>query len=273
MLQKEFKKTNLLIETYNNLERDNEINEAILTDSNIMPLGNQEENIAKDSYFESEEYKYKANINETFKTEYYTLSRESKYFTGCPFKLYKTTYKDRLKKFEEIYQDSKEEDFISSELKTLNDYYFIEYIENELKLNISYSIQRTKEYLLEKVGYKLINSISSEGEVRTKAIKDSSTIELSNEILADLSNTPNKEKIIYLSILGILDKLKSENENISNNSIAKIISAITGIKASTCQSYINPILNKETKQDNNPINKPENVEKVKLKLIDLGIKL
>ena len=59
----------------------------------------------------------------------------------------------------------------------------------------------------------------------------------------------------------------------SKNKLATVISAITGKNATSIQPAINPIDNPSTSQKNNPLDNGKNVEKVKLKLIELGFKL
>lgn len=89
----------------------------------------------------------------------------------------------------------------------------------------------------------------------------------------DLSDTKDTEKIIYLHELGILDLLKRSGFNYSTNSLAVIVSAFTGIKRETAQSYLNPINNPDVKSTkNNPLSKEKNVQKVKQKLKELGFK-
>lgn len=81
------------------------------------------------------------------------------------------------------------------------------------------------------------------------------------------------EKVIYLHKLGILNFLKEQPPfNMSTNSMAKVLSRITGENISTLQSYINPIDNPGTNQKNNPLLKSKKVEAVKRMLIEMGFK-
>ncbi|MBE7641050.1 hypothetical protein GUB10_11960 [Salegentibacter sp. BLCTC] len=87
----------------------------------------------------------------------------------------------------------------------------------------------------------------------------------------DLSNTKGTEKIIYLQQLGILDHLKEKEPfRNSTNSLAMVISAITGIPQKTAQSYLNPISNPEVDQKNNPLNSIKKVDTIQQTLIKLG---
>lgn len=104
--------------------------------------------------------------------------------------------------------------------------------------------------------------------------------ELQNEITninqedaLDFSNTKGTEKIIYLEKLGILEYLKElEPFKSSTNSLATVISAITGIPKTTAQSYINPIANPTIEQRNNPLNSIKKVEKIEHTLNKIGFK-
>ncbi len=91
--------------------------------------------------------------------------------------------------------------------------------------------------------------------------------------VVDLSNTKATQKIIYLQELGIIDYLRTKEPfNLSTNALATILSAITGEKTETLQSYLNPIINTTSGQKNNPLNSIKNTQKVKQTLTNLGFK-
>lgn len=99
-------------------------------------------------------------------------------------------------------------------------------------------------------------------------------IKLNTIPVIDLSNIKATDKIIYLYKLGVLDFLKKQQPFISsNNSLASVLSAITGEKSETLQSYLNPIYSDNTSQKNNPLTKENNVSKVENQLIKLGFKV
>lgn len=90
----------------------------------------------------------------------------------------------------------------------------------------------------------------------------------------DLSNTKATQKIIYHKELGILDYLqKKEPFSLSTNSLATVLSAITGEKPETLQSYLNPIINPNSGQKNNPLNNNKNVKSIRQTLTNLGFNL
>lgn len=90
----------------------------------------------------------------------------------------------------------------------------------------------------------------------------------------DLSDTTATEKIIYLQKLGVIDFLRTKQPfNTSVNSLATILSGLTGEKSGTIQSMINPILSKKVDDKNNPLNSKKAVSKVEQQLIKIGFNL
>jgi hypothetical protein len=97
-----------------------------------------------------------------------------------------------------------------------------------------------------------------------------------DEPAIDLSGSYATEKIIYLHELGIIDFLRTKQPfNTSINSLATVLSAITGVKPETkhIQSMLNPIISKEAGQKNNPLNSKTTVSKVQSQLINIGFNL
>lgn len=94
---------------------------------------------------------------------------------------------------------------------------------------------------------------------------------INEEPSIDLSDTKGTEKIIYLQKLGVLDFLKDKQPfSTSTNSLASVLSAITGENQSTINPMINPIFNPNNNQKNNPLNTQKTVEKVDKQLINIG---
>ncbi|MBG6110792.1 hypothetical protein IWX84_001672 [Flavobacterium sp. CG_9.10] len=94
----------------------------------------------------------------------------------------------------------------------------------------------------------------------------------SEDFLVDLSDTSASEKIIYLEKLGVLDFLRNK-QHVSTNGLASALSAITGEKIQTLQPMLNPIVNKQAGQKNNPLESTTTVQKVKKHLNNLGFTL
>ena len=84
-------------------------------------------------------------------------------------------------------------------------------------------------------------------------------------------NPKGTEKIIMLKKLGVLDYLKEKTPfNTSTNSLASVISTITGIKQSSVYPMIQTIFNPLNNQKNNPLNSKKAVSSVKQVLNSLG---
>ena len=122
------------------------------------------------------------------------------------------------------------------------------------------------------------NEISKANEIR-KVIK---IIEPRKEHISvkekeepiDMSDTSITSKIIYLEKLGIISFLrKQEPFSTSVNSMATVISAITGGKSTTIQPMLNPMLSTEVDGKNNPMNSINSVRVVENKLIQIGFKV
>jgi hypothetical protein len=90
----------------------------------------------------------------------------------------------------------------------------------------------------------------------------------------DLSNTKAIDKILYLHKLGIIDFLRRQQPfSTSVNSLATILSTITGEKSNTLQPMLNPMLSKKVDDSNNPLNSTKAVERVESQLINIGFNL
>ena len=95
-------------------------------------------------------------------------------------------------------------------------------------------------------------------------------IEQGEEII-DLSDTSIIGKIIYLEKLGLIDYLRSQKPfNTSVNSIATVLSAVTGAKATSIQPLLNPLLGKDIDSKNNPLNSKKNVYAIENILLNIG---
>lgn len=221
---------------------------------------------------------YGYDIITNFEKEYDINIDEGSYFIGCPFSIYKSTYLERLKNF--INENSKdvydESHFVKTELRDTLEYDVDSTLQGQIREQLKKSIIRRKEFLIDKLEslgfvFKVLKDeygkIISVGK---KGIKK----DTEQESAVNLSDTSLAEKIIYLKLLGVYDFLVSKEPfNMSKNSLATVISAITGGKATSVQSAINPIGNPNVSQKNNPLENDKKVESIKLKLIELGFRL
>lgn len=243
------------------------------------PILNIKENDQTPNFFAKE-------IQLSFFTEYDQYYKTD-YFFGCSFDVYKNTYNKRLEDFKNEFIDANEISFITDELSEgIYSYKFKEfnsdYIDNnsilrheKLKKQINNSLIKRVEYLSQRAkenGFDLIYDKSSEAYSleRTKQL-----LEVKKEdILIDYDQSSLNEKIIALSEAGVLDFLKNKEPfNISVNSLAKYLSLCLGEKTTSIQSYLNPLHNNNSDQSKSPYRSPKTVEKVKQKLIQIGLKI
>lgn len=230
-------------------------------------------------------------LEKYFEELYKKLIDNNQYFLGCPFKIYARTYKQRLKNYIECYSDigSSEIDFIEYEINNNEKIKEYEYVaDSRTWEEIEESMNRRKEYLkrrTKKLGYQIASSggrysftkIETKNNLSHISVEQNPINENVQNIdinpLVDLSDTINMDKIRYLHELGIIDYLrKKEPFSTSTNSLATVISAFTGIKTTTIQSYINPMFNDDTVQRNNPLSNINKMDKVRRQLIEIGFK-
>ena len=96
---------------------------------------------------------------------------------------------------------------------------------------------------------------------------------IKEDILVDYDQSSLTEKIIAFNEAGVLDFLvDKEPFNLSVNSLAEYLSLCLGEKTTSIQSYLNALLN-NSDQTKSPYNSPKTVEKVKQKLIQIGLKI
>jgi hypothetical protein len=92
--------------------------------------------------------------------------------------------------------------------------------------------------------------------------------------LLDLSDTSLIEKVVYLEKLGVIEFLRGQRPfSTSANSVANVLSAITGAKPTSLQPIINPLINKDYYNKNYPLNSKKTVISVEGKLTSLGYEI
>jgi hypothetical protein len=269
MIPKEFKETTKLKEEFENYMAQFEYDEISEEFAHLPPPEVQEK-----EYKASDEYKFKEQTKRSFSDEYKKLTGSNSYFLGCTYNSYSTTYEKRLQDFTDTYIDAEEHNFIIDELELISAYQFSDLIQENLKKNIKYSLEKTSHYLKEKLkslGYRIENKITNEGKVNSIAIKDASVIKLDNEPVIDLSDSKPIDKIRYLGLIGFFKYIRDREPHLNTNQIASLISGVTGIKQRTIQSYINPILSSEVSQKKNPFMNKKKVTEIKRELINIGI--
>lgn len=116
----------------------------------------------------------------------------------------------------------------------------------------------------------ILNNPTIYEPIFNKAYQENKTITTEPEAI-DLSDTTATEKIIYLHKLGIIDFLRDKKPFVNSiNSLATILSAVTGEKSGTIQPMLNTMLSKNVGQKNNPLNSEKPEKKVTKQLNDIG---
>jgi hypothetical protein len=171
------------------------------------------------------------------------------------------------------------------DIDNLPSYNFFRYqLENckiiKSKSYFTYSLSETdnesvkKHYLLQYliIEYKLESFESVLINFLEKIISEN---EISIEIpTIDLSDTTATEKIIYLQKLGVIDFLRNQQPfSTSVNSLATILSGLTGEKSGTIQPMLNAMLGRNIDTKNNPLNSHKPTAKVEQQLLKIGFKL
>jgi len=185
------------------------------------------------------------------KVVYEASKIENKFFEYCPYSVYKHYYKKRLREYTE---DDKNKAFID-----------IEFIESEIGriTYLSENFNNTNYHQDLKLGFE--KKLKFLQKKKNKHYYDADSLEI-----LDFSDTSAKEKIVFLNELKIIDFLKENSEfSTSTNRLATLLSAITGEKAKTLQSYLNPMVSKLTDQKNNPYINEKLVQKVKSKIASI----
>ena len=155
-----------------------------------------------------------------------------------------------------------------------------DFLLNYLNVQIIYRLKQSFQYLSD--SYKLFKSNNFElitpedvfSYDNSFFIEETEEIEILSD-LNDYSSASIKEKVIALNELGIIEFLQKNNPifQSSTNELAKVLSLLTGEKASTIQSYINPMIGVSNKQHNNPYSNSKTVEKTRNKLNIIGLNI
>lgn len=210
----------------------------------------------KDYSFEFENIKNEINQNLFLLIKF--SNENNIFFNCCSDLVYKNTFDNRFNDFKENYFNDDLKDFVSYEYQ--NDNFYFEYEKSEL-------LSKKNKKILEKFKENKIHFINS-------LYKNEFKNQQPDFEAIDLSDKTATEKIIYLHKLGVIDFLREQEPfKYSINSLATVLSAVTGEKSGTIQPMINPMLSEFNDQKNNPLNSKKAVPKVEQQLIKIGFKL
>lgn len=163
--------------------------------------------------------------------------------------------------------------FNGSPMLLINENIFYEFIGIEKEMD-RYLEQELKQPILiaESILEFIQSEINKENQMLFRANKEDNLKIV--ESISDFSDSNISEKIIFLYKTGVLNELrKNPLFATSTNKLAEFLSAVTGENSRTLQSYLNPIINKDSSQKNNPLTKQVTVKRVELKLISMGFEL
>ena len=131
---------------------------------------------------------------------------------------------------------------------------------NKLKFFLKHEIKVTDEDI-----------IIDDGDFNEDVLEIAFVEPVNKEEILDLSDTTITAKIVYLEKLGVISFLRKHQPfSTSINSIASVLSAITGAKPTSIQPMLNPMLGKDIDSKNNPLNSTKTVNTVENRLLDIG---
>ena len=178
------------------------------------------------------------------------------FFNQCSFTVYESTFESRFMEYKKVYVDTKLIDFSALEVPYLTNNTCNSLFRMLNKINkkrVTDSTEKKFEFFRDK--FEKIDALIIKPEPELEP--------------HDLSDSNISEKIALLYELGIIDYLhKKGGKPHTVNSIATVLSGITGIKAKTIQSAINPFINTVSTSKGTPAK--STLTKAKEKIIDLG---
>lgn len=187
-------------------------------------------------------------------------------FRGKKLEEYKCAYTNLLDEYLKQQIDNDEINFIDSEIILITEY--IRLINESLKKELE---ERGE---IDLKNWALESQLSSYNKIIDFLKTRKSELEPESNLTEplDLSESSAVEKILYLNELGIIDFLRTKTEFTgSTNLMATFLSAITGEKATTLQTSLNRLVNKDTEDKNHPYRTIKTVEKVKQSLLNKNI--
>ena len=195
MIPTEFKETIKIQEELQDLQEQEELRVFQSENPHLAHYSDKEFNkIQKEIFEESEEYKLKKKIKISYEIEYNELNKSETYFLGCNSKVYISNYEQRLNNFKKEYSDAKEHDFIFDELEMLIHFKPPKFLNTKILKSIKYSIDRIKEFLIEKLGKNFTITFSKDKKgLETLSIK-SNLKELSIQKMDNSKIKWNKER-------------------------------------------------------------------------------
>ena len=176
--------------------------------------------------------------------------------------------------FEDVFKEK-----VETNLKNIKYHTFVDNFINDIKENhklylssvyeiLVFKKKKTEDYYL-----KMLLAYFSLNDIK-RMLKNPIIIEQTESFNYEnlvITNPKGTEKIVMLQKLGVLDFLKvKEPFNTSTNSLASVLSTITGINQTSIYPMIQTIFNPKNNQKNNPLNSKNTVNKVVQTLNEIG---
>jgi hypothetical protein len=176
-----------------------------------------------------------------------------------------------------------EKSFIEMELKRGTHRFDFNFLEDELQYVIDEALKQRLMFLTNQLkphNLEIIDVSSEQGFllVESKSNSQETTSKELDDLPDEIGVTNIKERVLYLNETGVLKYLKNFDNTTrsSTNKLSDLLAYMIGVKSSTIQSYINPIINIREKidQKNNPYKTEINVTTVRRNLTEkIGITL
>jgi hypothetical protein len=269
----------LFLYSYQKKQNNIRINDYFKDDEDLINQLHSKRNI-ENGLFECE-----PNVVNVFNERFYKIFQNSHdnelYYMWCSFKAYIANFENRLKQYNDSFIGTEKLDFIKFEYAEVLCAY------NILELNPF--IDQRNLLIIEKAKAQKIehfNKFLADENLQAKGVANNfksyqpiiidfiekNTTE-SSDLLAinDFSASSPTEKIIYLEKLGVINFLRTKQPfKSSTNSLATILSAVTGEKSTTLQPMLNALLSTTVSEKNNPLKSKKGLAKVEKTLIQIG---
>ena len=104
-------------------------------------------------------------IMESYRGEYNENIKNNIFYSGCSFKVYEENYYPRFNKFLEDYPDAPEYRFVLEEISKVRPGFRFPFVDEKLKLNITFSFEKIEDFLMEKLsdfGYEIYELVKDD---------------------------------------------------------------------------------------------------------------
>ncbi len=226
--------------------------------------------------------KYKQEIINAFEHDHQAiLDSEILTVLWSDFESFKDYYFTFQGIFYNRYPDAEEIDYLKNKYHPLCEKNPLEKFisDTERFHKLHFSNKKKRAFLEERanqLGYQLVYVSKTEKLIVTKFENKLQKDENAHQNIAEIDfeiNSKLSDKIILLHELGLIKHLRSQTPFLeSTNALAKCLAKLTGEKQTSIQSCLNPIINPDSSQKNNPLKNIRNTDKVRNFLIELGYK-